>query len=138
VPELLHIHADPFLMKQAIQNLVSNAVKYTDQGQKSVGASEIEHRIDLWVKDTGSGIAPRDCLRCLSGVKVTPDSRRVRDWALQSLRRLSKAHHAEITFQSELGKSSVFMISFPIFLSSVFVHENDHGRSAETFEKKAN
>jgi signal transduction histidine kinase len=114
VPELLHIHADPFLVKQAIQNLVSNAVKYTDQGQISVGASEIEHRIDLWVKDTGSGIAPERLPQVFIRGEGDPGRPESSGLGLAIVKKIVEAHHAEITVQSELGKGSVFMISFPI------------------------
>lgn len=114
VPELLHIHADPFLMKQAIQNLVSNAVKYTDQGQISVGASEIEHRIDLWVKDTGSGIPPERLPQVFIRGEGDPEQPESSGLGLAIVKKIVEAHHAEITVQSEPGKGSVFMISFPI------------------------
>ena len=56
VPEQQRVSADPFLLKQALQNLLSNALKYTNDGWITIGAAEAAYRVRIWVEDTGAGI----------------------------------------------------------------------------------
>jgi signal transduction histidine kinase len=54
----LTIHADPLRLRQALLNLASNAVKFTEQGSVTIAARVIEGGVELAVRDTGIGIAP--------------------------------------------------------------------------------
>lgn len=55
------LHTDRHLLVQALRNLVSNALKYTDAGSVRVSARSVDDdRVAFVVADTGSGIAPAD------------------------------------------------------------------------------
>lgn len=54
------ILADRTRLQQALTNLVSNAIKYTEAGTIEVAVEESESTVDLIVKDTGAGISFRD------------------------------------------------------------------------------
>ncbi|MDO8899863.1 MAG: ATP-binding protein [Phenylobacterium sp.] len=47
---------DPTRLRQVIYNLVANAVKFTDQGQITLGAEADSEGVRLWVADTGPGM----------------------------------------------------------------------------------
>ena len=47
---------DPTRLRQVIYNLVANAVKFTDQGQISLGAEAGPEGVRIWVADTGPGL----------------------------------------------------------------------------------
>jgi signal transduction histidine kinase len=52
-------------IQQALLNLTSNALRYTDAGAVTLGCSEItDDRLEFWVEDTGPGI-PDDVLERL-------------------------------------------------------------------------
>src|SRR5262245_49309213 len=53
------ILADPVLIMQVFQNLLSNAIEYTSDGEIEIGAaiSENNESVRCWVRDTGKGIA---------------------------------------------------------------------------------
>ena len=61
------IHTDPLRLKQALINLISNALKYTDEGSVTVRVrvdpEADEPRLTLAVEDTGPGIAASDLER---------------------------------------------------------------------------
>jgi signal transduction histidine kinase len=71
--ELPPVVADPQHLRQIMLNLLSNAVKFTlAGGEVSIGANRIPANddaapgIEIWVKDTGIGIAPSDIAKALS------------------------------------------------------------------------
>lgn len=60
-PSLPPIEADPRRIEQVMANLLSNALKFTPQGgQIVVGAKCNEKAIEVWVKDSGLGIASEE------------------------------------------------------------------------------
>ena len=59
----LAVRTDPGLFYRLLQNLVSNAIKYTEQGSVTVDAAVSRDRLVFSVSDTGSGIAREDRTR---------------------------------------------------------------------------
>lgn len=55
--EKLYINVDPKRFHQALTNLVSNSIKYTNAGSITISLEERDDRIELRVKDTGTGIS---------------------------------------------------------------------------------
>jgi signal transduction histidine kinase len=58
VPTRAWVHSDPVLLERIALNLVSNALRYTARGGVLVGARPRGDAVELWVVDTGVGIAP--------------------------------------------------------------------------------
>ncbi|MCP5016732.1 MAG: hybrid sensor histidine kinase/response regulator, partial [Ketobacter sp.] len=57
VPSQLVIHSDPKLLRRVVQNLLSNAVRYTQQGTVLIGARRHNNKaVSICVIDTGPGI----------------------------------------------------------------------------------
>ncbi len=57
VPTALWVHSDPALLQRILLNLVTNALRYTEQGRVLLGARQRGERVELFVADTGVGIA---------------------------------------------------------------------------------
>lgn len=58
VPTSVIVYSDPRLLRRILQNLLSNAVRYTRQGRILIGCRRTQdHTITVWVCDTGPGIA---------------------------------------------------------------------------------
>jgi signal transduction histidine kinase len=60
VPSTLYVHSDPSYLRRIVQNLLGNAVRYTDHGKVVLGVRRCagNARIEVW--DTGPGIASQD------------------------------------------------------------------------------
>ena len=56
VPSSLVVHSDPILLERILQNLVSNAIRYTVQGKVLIGCRRRGEKLSLEVWDTGPGI----------------------------------------------------------------------------------
>ncbi len=57
-PALPEVVADPVRLRQILLNLLSNAARFTAQGQITLGAEALPTQLHVWVADTGMGIAP--------------------------------------------------------------------------------
>ncbi|MBW9112119.1 hybrid sensor histidine kinase/response regulator [Rhizobium cauense] len=58
MPTSLRVRSDPNLLRRLVQNLVSNAIKYTVDGKVLVGARRRGNRVVIQVMDSGIGIPP--------------------------------------------------------------------------------
>lgn len=58
-PESAFSHGDKDMISLVLRNLVSNAIKFTpEKGKISVGVSEHDSFVEVYVKDSGTGISP--------------------------------------------------------------------------------
>ena len=54
------IHTDQSVLREIVDNLMQNAVKFTLEGSIALGYDIVGDQVRIWVKDTGKGIAPED------------------------------------------------------------------------------
>ncbi|MER5663764.1 sensor histidine kinase [Streptomyces mirabilis] len=112
------IDADPVRMRQALGNLVSNAIRHTpDGGTITLSAREEEDQVVLAVADTGSGIATEDLPSVFDRFWRAEKSRSRRTGGsglgLSIVRQLVAAHGGTVAVASELGAGSVFTLRLP-------------------------
>ncbi len=111
------VWADPALLRQALVNLVHNALRYTERGGILIGWRQrgAHWQIEVW--DTGVGIAAEDGPQIFS-----PYFRNEHAWRLDSaghglglavVARCAKLMDAPLGFQSRLGKGSRFWLRLP-------------------------
>jgi signal transduction histidine kinase len=112
-------------LRRILQNLVDNAIKFTDAGCITVSARlQPRHdRIDFTVSDTGEGIAP-DKLGEIFGIFRQLDSSVTRahggiGLGLYIVKQLTELLGGQVTVQSEIGKGSAFTVSLPLRESPV-------------------
>ncbi|GAB2456545.1 hypothetical protein GCM10027062_40990 [Nocardioides hungaricus] len=105
-------------LRQVVDNLLSNALKYTDAGGSvSVEARRAGGTVEIEVADTGIGIAPEDLDR-LFGRFVrgrTAQERMVpgAGLGLNIVRAIVQAHGGEVRVASEVGAGSRFTVALP-------------------------
>jgi signal transduction histidine kinase/DNA-binding response OmpR family regulator len=113
------ISADAGKVKQMLLNLISNAVKFTNEGGTvTVSTSRMRDSVEISVADTGIGIAKHDYPRVFQEFQQL-DSGIGRQQGgtglgLALTRRFANLHGGEVRFDSEVGKGSVFTIRLPL------------------------
>ncbi|WP_242041336.1 cell wall metabolism sensor histidine kinase WalK [Leptolyngbya sp. FACHB-261] len=103
-------------------NLLSNALRYTNTGEIAIGVDLGDACLQIWIIDTGTGIAPEDLPHVFERF-WRADRSRSRDsggtgLGLAISRRLVDLQGGEIEVQSELGCGSTFRVWLPIANSS--------------------
>lgn len=114
----LLVKADPERLKEIINNLVSNAIKYSDQGTISVTHAIQDDQIVTHVKDQGVGIAPKNQKKLFTRfyrveeevAKGTPGT----GLGLFIVRQLVEKMHGRIWFTSKKDHGSTFSFSLPV------------------------
>ncbi|MBW8010604.1 MAG: GAF domain-containing protein [Chloroflexi bacterium] len=112
------VFADRVRLNQVLNNLVSNAVKFTDQGSITLRASDRSGMLELQVVDTGAGMSETDMQLIFEEFQqADASSTRVVEGTglgLTITRRLVQMHGGTIKVTSELGKGSIFTILLPM------------------------
>lgn len=109
------VFADPNKIEQVLENLVSNAIKYTNSGYVKVSLIESETELTVKVKDTGIGISDDHLSRLFDRFYRT-DKARSRDkggtgLGLSVVKSILTAHGSTIYIESTPGKGSKFWFS---------------------------
>ncbi len=112
------VNADGGRLRQVVANLISNALKYTEQGGATVYSAMTEESVIIGVKDTGVGI-DADELDNLFDVYNNLSSRvqkpvQSTGLGLSLCAKLVECHGGRIEVDSHLGKGSDFKVIFPI------------------------
>jgi PAS domain S-box-containing protein len=116
-PLIESILTDPFRLKQILNNLISNALKFTEQGFIEFGYKLVENEIQFHVKDTGLGI-PRDKFDLIFDRfgQVLENERLNRKGTGLGLAisiNLVKLLGGKMWLESEVGRGSVFYFTIP-------------------------
>jgi PAS domain S-box-containing protein len=122
--DLPTVRADAIRVRQVLLNLLSNASKFTDEGEISLEASVKtgpggHPEILISVTDTGPGIAPEDQPRLFQAFSQVDDSPTRKTGGsglgLSISQQLVQMHGGRIGVHSTVGKGSTFYFTLPIF-----------------------
>lgn len=111
------LHADPVRLRQIFMNLLSNALKFTQQGSIILGGEVQLPHIHFWVSDTGLGISPELQERIFEPfvkAEALEYRRKGIGLGLSITRRLVALHGGSITLDSIPGLGSTFHIYIPL------------------------
>ena len=123
-PPLPMLYTDDKKLAQILRNFISNALKFTPNGQVIVSAQLVdEHSVCFSVRDTGIGI-PQDLLPTLFEDFVQVDSplqKRLRGTGLglSLCKRFAELLGGTVGVTSEVGVGSNFHVTLPIKLDAV-------------------
>ncbi len=111
------IYSDKTLLYSILNNVVGNAVKYTHEGYVETGYHVKNKQIEIYVKDTGIGIAPENLETVF--LKFSREEKELSRNAgglglgLSIARRNAELLGGKITLESVKGEGSTFYITFP-------------------------
>ena len=119
-PNLGAIMVDPMRLRQILLNLLSNACKFTKQGEIKLKVRKVANGgnwIELAVSDTGIGMTPEQQTKLFAEF-TQADSLTARHFGGTGLglaisRRLARMMGGDVTVASEPGKGSVFTVRLP-------------------------
>jgi signal transduction histidine kinase len=114
------VTVDPMRLRQILLNLLSNACKFTKQGEVKLEARRVANGgdwIELAVSDTGIGMTPEQQAKLFAEF-TQADSLTARKFGGTGLglaisRRLARMMGGDVTVASEPGKGSVFTVRLP-------------------------
>jgi two-component system, OmpR family, phosphate regulon sensor histidine kinase PhoR len=127
VPDDLVVYADAGLLQRILQNLVSNAVKYTPHGVVTIGAKDLpdENNIACWVSDNGAGI-PEDMQQKIFDKGETDTERNDGEGlGLAIVQTFTEAHGGSVSVESAQGAGSTFRFTLPkLTISNKTINKN--------------
>jgi signal transduction histidine kinase/AraC-like DNA-binding protein len=118
IPERLpQIRADAVRLRQIVLNLLSNARKYTEAGEITLGAEVTPPHIHFWVRDTGPGIDREQQERIFEPFVTLEENRRIAGGiglGLSITRHLVALHGGTMKLDSQPNQGSIFHIYLPL------------------------
>ncbi len=116
-PHLETISSSELYVREILQNFITNAIKYTENGSVTVGAQPKDNGVLFTVSDTGIGISKGDQERVFDKFFRSEDFRtratNGTGLGLYVTMKLARLIHAEISLESELNHGSTFSIFIP-------------------------
>ena len=131
VTESMLCRSDAFRIKQIVNNLVGNAIKYTDKGEVRVGVSITNRQLSISVKDTGCGMTPDELQTVFNAFTRLPGAQGKEGvgLGLTITREIVTLLGGEINVQSTKGKGSTFTVSLPV---KIVTNQGVHQQNKQT------
>ncbi len=116
VPTSLSVRTDRRLLRRLLQNLISNALKYTQEGRVLVGCRRRGNRVLIEIHDTGMGIPKSKQKAIFQEFHRLDDGMRVAKGlglGLSIVERISHVLNHPVELRSEANKGSCFSVELP-------------------------
>jgi PAS domain S-box-containing protein len=134
IPADLVVEGDPYRLSQVLNNVLSNALKFTNAGHINIATGIIARNeegvvVEIVVQDTGIGIS-KERLRTIFEPFEQADATISRKYGGTGLglaisKNMVEMQHGELLVASEEGKGSAFTIRVPYHLSIEAMQENE-------------
>jgi signal transduction histidine kinase len=116
-PDLPSIVGDKRRIRQILLNLVSNACKFTEDGSVTISAHVQDNMLQMFVTDSGPGIAPDDHDLIFESFRQTRAGLSQgggTGLGLAIARRLAEAHGGRLWLESVPGSGATFYVTLPV------------------------
>ncbi len=116
-PEDLYVNVDSRRIRQALVNLVDNAVKYTERGGRILlEAQQTDSQAIISVSDTGPGIPQEELTKIWERLYRSDHAQPTKGigLGLSLVRAIVHSHGGEVRVTSEINKGSIFTIHLPL------------------------
>lgn len=121
--EMVMYKSDEYRMTQILNNFVSNAIKHTRKGEIILGSrfNERNSKIELYVKDTGIGIAPHKHKLIFERFNKIDNYSQGAGLGLSISKSLAKILGGEIIVDSEKDKGSEFALCLDVLIDKEII-----------------
>jgi signal transduction histidine kinase/CheY-like chemotaxis protein len=136
LPEHLFAYSDPYMLRQIMSNLISNAIKYTQEGSIRVGARcNSPKRLLFSVTDTGAGIDAADQQFIFQEFKQldNPVGEEGCGLGLAITKGFVRALEGTIRLNSRKGEGAEFIVEIPLKDAREEVQEQEQEQEQEEF-----
>ena len=117
-PDLPLFNGDFDRLLQMMINLVSNAAKFTDEGEVVIGAERVDGGVMFFCADSGPGIPGHERREVFQKFRQVGDTMTDKPsgtgLGLPISRQIARAHGGEITLWSKVGTGSRFSVTIPV------------------------
>ena len=108
------ITSDMTRLLESVDHILSNAVKFTSRGSITVGYDAVkDHRLRIWIRDTGKGIAPENHERVFERFFKVDEFIPGAGLGLSISRVMAFSLGGNVGLESALGKGSTFWVEIP-------------------------
>jgi two-component system, OmpR family, sensor histidine kinase VicK len=108
------VEADKGRLTRVISNLLTNALKFTQEGSIIISVKKVDHRINVSIKDSGTGINPAILPVLFTKIakeKLSPGT----GLRLYISKSIIEAHGGTIWANNRDGRGATFAFSIPLF-----------------------
>ena len=139
IDQVIYASIDPDFMREIVNNIIENAIKYTPAGWVTVNVRADEYNVQITIADTGIGIA-REELNHVFQKFYRVDNRDTREiggtgLGLYLVKQRVEAMNGRIWVESEVGKGSQFIMLFPRISQNEYEQRNFMNQNIEKQEK---
>lgn len=110
----IRVNVDPLRITQVINNLMSNAIKFTSRGYIKLGWIRVNNNVEVFVADSGTGIAPDKIDTLFTRFAKEAETSSGSGLGLNISQQIIRKHGGEIQVKSVLGQGSRFSFTLPI------------------------
>ena len=118
IPPELEITTDKNILDTILRNLITNSIKYTENGSITISAKINNSKVDINIKDTGIGMSPEQIVKIflLDPKKSVPGTQGEKGTGLGLIicKDFLDKLNSELYIESEEGKGSTFTFSLPL------------------------
>jgi signal transduction histidine kinase len=125
----LKVKGNALKIRQALRNLIGNAIKYTpEDGTVTLSVEPQSNMVQIHVKDTGYGIPSADLSHIFDRFYRVRnnghDDIEGNGLGLAIVKSIAEQHGGDVTVESEIGKGSCFSFALPLITEHEFSADN--------------
>lgn len=113
------IYADENRMVQILQNLISKAIRFTEQGSITISAKTDNDQVSVEIADTGIGINEEELKIVFNEFEQGSNAKKLKQsgtgLGLNITKKLVQLHGGTITITSQVGKGTTVIFTLPIY-----------------------
>lgn len=118
------VYSDELIVKRILKNLLSNAIRYSDEGEIKVSIKDVDEQIMFVVADNGPGISPQEQEKIFNEfyqIESKNNKNKGLGLGLSIVTKLAALLKTQIQLESQTGKGSLFSFTVPQGKNDSFV-----------------